>query len=135
MLYTSCNIQLGEVGIVFEIVLKCKIEIMIVKYFYIFLFYIIFFQGCVVYQPMPVSIDNAPYSGRVKVISNQGDVIYYRSIVMVDTSYYGIKGSIRIHLDSTQVSSIFLEDHYLSSKKTNNSLFIICELVDLVTYH
>ena len=108
---------------------------MSVKYFYIFLFCIIFFQGCVVYQPIPVSIDNASNSGRVKVISNQGDVIYYRSIVMVDSSYYGIRGSIKIPLDSIQVNSIFLEDRYLSNMKTNNSILIICELVDLISYH
>ena len=84
---------------------------------------------------MPVSINEASDSGRAKVVSNCGDVIYYRSIVIKDSSYYGVKGKTEVLLDPTEIHSIHLKDQVLSKKKTNDSWYIIDLLTDLVVYH
>ena len=88
----------------------------------ILLLAIMLFQGCVVYQPQPVSLHGARYLGKVKVITKEGEVNKYKSIVLKDSIYFGSKGQILTPLDPEQISIILLQD--ITKSKSRTSLLV-----------
>ena len=86
------------------------------------IFFVIFFlvvlQGCVVYQKNSLSLENAIYQGKVKVIDHRGNSAIFTNIEQVQGVYYGRKGQIRVRLEPNNISEIYLKNHAKSKRRT-----------------
>ena len=73
------------------------------------------FQSCVVYQNVPVSLDQAVNKGRAKIVTPYADKILCKKIIFEDGDYYAIKegDGAKILISSTNASEIeiFLYDN------------------------
>jgi hypothetical protein len=70
-------------------------------------------QSCMVYQKVPITLEEAYDKGNVQVVTNAGKAYEFRKIIIEDDIYYGVnrKSEIsNIALDSKYISSIFLAD-------------------------
>ena len=83
-----------------------------------------FLQSCVAYNYTSVSLDNAYDKGRVKIINTYGTNVEFKSIIMVDSIYYGVNRGTETRLDEYQISSIYLQNHPKSNMITIVLIFI-----------
>ena len=87
----------------------------------------ILLQSCVAYQTTSVSIKDAQYRGKVKLINARGDIYKFSNVEMSDSIYYGINDNGKIRLETDQVSAIYLQD--IKKSKTQSIVFVVSEVV------
>jgi len=74
------------------------------------LFTIIFFGliSCSAYQKISVSPEDALNKGKVKVITNSGNEVKLENIIYEDSVFIGMKDSVKIPINPSQIQSIYL---------------------------
>ena len=81
-------------------------------------------QSCIVYQDVPVSINDAVNERKVKAINSFGNEFILRKIHYSDSTYSAKYKFDRIQLDTNQIESIYLKDIGKSKKKTTKTVLI-----------
>jgi hypothetical protein len=80
----------------------------------------IFFQGCSVYKPVPVSLEQATQNkSKVKIMTKNNVKLKFERIVVEDGNYYGIRTvdsqNVKLLLDTNTVEMIKEKDKILST--------------------
>ena len=102
------------------------------KSFSIALLTIVLLQSFVVYQDTSVSLNDDQNQGKVKVATTYGTEMKFTNMYFEDSLYYGIAGTQKIRLDTTQILSVYLKD--IKKSKTRTILLAISPAIILVVY-
>lgn len=91
-------------------------------------------QGCKVYQNTPVSIEDAVSKGPVKVVDSEYDHWNFETIILKDSTYYGITGGKvyqQIELNPDELISIKVIDP--TKTKSANSVLMFTTAILVVS--
>ena len=102
------------------------------KSFSIALLIIVLLQSCVVYQHTSVPLDDAQNQGKVKVATTYGTEMKFANLYFEDSLYYGVAGTQKIRLDTTQILSVYLKD--IKKSKTHTILLAISPAIIFVVF-
>ena len=72
--------------------------------------------SCSTYQSTSVSLSQAVDKGKVKTISSLGESAYFKNVVFVDSTYYGVNGKDRVILNKVAVPTVYLSALYNSKE-------------------
>jgi len=100
---------------------------------------LIFFQGCTVYKPMPISIEQAVQNeSKVMVITKSNEKIKFNKIEIEDGKYFGVKNSkeaiVKTPLDQNFINSINEKDKTLTTIFTILTIAVPVVLIAVLVY-
>ena len=85
-------------------------------------------QSCQIYQPVPVSLEEAANSElKTKIITQNGDDLRFKKIISENQEFFGLKKKngnlVKFAVDEDEITAIFLKDKKKSTW-ANIALFV-----------